>query len=55
VIADGRATKIRLSDFRSAPMRAFHMSWMAFFTAFVAWFAAAPLMPLIRTDQSPDW
>ena len=47
---DARATKIELADFRSAPMRAFHMSWMAFFTAFVAWFAAAPLMPLIRDD-----
>lgn len=45
-----KATLIRLGDFRSAPMRAFHMSWLAFFASFVAWFAAAPLMPLIRED-----
>jgi NNP family nitrate/nitrite transporter-like MFS transporter len=49
-IPGAQATAIRLADFRSAPMRAFHMSWLSFFTAFVAWFAAAPLMPLIRED-----
>lgn len=47
---DGRATRIRLADFSSPPMRAFHMSWLAFFASFVAWFAVAPLMPLIRED-----
>ena len=26
-----KATSIRLADFSSAPMRAFHMSWFAFF------------------------
>lgn len=46
----GRATRIRLTDFASPPMRAFHMSWLAFFVSFVAWFAVAPLMPLIRND-----
>ncbi len=35
-------------------MRAFHMSWLAFFTSFVGWFAVAPLMPLIREDLSLD-
>jgi MFS transporter, NNP family, nitrate/nitrite transporter len=49
-VETGRATTIRLGDFRTPPMRAFHMSWIAFFTSFVAWFAAAPLMPLIRDD-----
>jgi MFS family permease len=48
----GRATRIALSDFASPPMRAFHMSWLAFFASFVAWFAIAPLMPLIREDLS---
>jgi MFS transporter, NNP family, nitrate/nitrite transporter len=48
--ADGRATEIRLRDFTSAPMRAFHMSWLAFFTSFVAWLSVAPLLPLIRSD-----
>ena len=48
--SDGRATHIRLADFSSPPMRAFHMTWLAFFSSFVAWFAVAPLMPLIRED-----
>lgn len=46
----GRATRIRLREFTSAPMRAFHMAWLSLFTTFVAWFAVAPLMPLIRED-----
>ena len=29
-------------------MRAFHCSWMAFFTAFFIWFAIAPLLPEIQ-------
>lgn len=33
---DGKATRIRLLDFRSAPRRAFHLSWFAFFLSFVA-------------------
>src|SRR5450432_4189302 len=45
-----KATAIRLSDFRSAPMRAFHMTWMAFFLCFFGWFGLAPLMPVIRTE-----
>ena len=48
--SDGRATRLRLADFSSPPMRAFHMSWLAFFASFVAWFAVAPLMPVIRED-----
>jgi NNP family nitrate/nitrite transporter-like MFS transporter len=31
-------------------MRAFHLTWMAFFVCFFAWFAVAPLMPAIRSD-----
>jgi MFS transporter, NNP family, nitrate/nitrite transporter len=45
-----KATAIRLLDFRSAPMRAFHMSWMAFFLCFFGWFGLAPLMPVIRQE-----
>jgi NNP family nitrate/nitrite transporter-like MFS transporter len=45
-----KATAIRLLDFRSAPMRAFHMSWLAFFLCFFGWFGLAPLMPVIRQE-----
>ena len=48
--SDGRATRIRLLDFRTAPMRAFHLSWFAFFLSFVAWFGIAPLMAVVRDD-----
>lgn len=48
--ADGKATRIRLLDFHSAPMRAFHLSWFAFFLSFVAWFGIAPLMAVVRDD-----
>ncbi len=44
------ATRITLRDFSSPPMRAFHTTWVAFFLAFVAWFAIAPLMPVVRED-----
>src|SRR5215472_18543633 len=45
-----KAAAIRLGDFRSAPMRAFHMSWLAFFLCFFGWFGIAPLMPVIREE-----
>jgi MFS transporter, NNP family, nitrate/nitrite transporter len=45
-----KATRIRLDDFHSAPMHAFHLTWMAFFVCFFAWFACAPLMPVIKTE-----
>ena len=48
--SEGRAVRIRLWDFRSAPMRAFHLSWLAFFLCFVAWFGVAPLMAIVRDD-----
>ena len=31
-------------------MRAFHMSWFAFFLCFFGWFGIAPLMPIIRSE-----
>ena len=31
-------------------MRAFHMSWFAFFLCFFGWFGIAPLMPVIRSE-----
>ncbi len=45
-----KATRINLLDLHSAPMRAFHMSWLAFFLCFFGWFGIAPLMPIIRTE-----
>ncbi len=52
----GPATKLVLSDIHSAPMRAFHMTWIAFFLCFFAWFGIAPLMPIVRQEFSltPD-
>lgn len=47
----GLATQIRLQDFKSPPMRAFHMSWIAFFLCFFAWFGIAPLMPVVRDEM----
>ena len=48
--SDGKATKIRFFDFTTAPMRAFHLTWFAFFISFVAWFGIAPLMAVVRED-----
>jgi len=41
-------------------MRAFHVTWLAFFSCFFAWFAIAPLMPIVRdefglTKQQVGW
>jgi len=47
---ENKATRIRLADFSSASMRAFHMSWFAFFICFFGWFGLAPLMPVIRQE-----
>lgn len=48
--ASGKATSIRLFNFSTPAMRAFHMSWLAFFVCFFAWFACAPLMPVIGKE-----
>ena len=45
-----KATRIDLFSLRTVPMRAFHLTWMAFFVCFFAWFACAPLMPLIKRE-----
>ncbi len=46
----GKATRIDLFSFATPQMRAFHLTWMAFFVCFFAWFATAPLMPIIKGD-----
>lgn len=45
-----KATSIKLFSFSTPQMRAFHMSWVAFFVCFFAWFACAPLMPVIKGE-----
>ena len=45
-----KATRIDLFSFSTPQMRAFHLTWVAFFVCFFAWFAVAPLMPVIRGD-----
>jgi NNP family nitrate/nitrite transporter-like MFS transporter len=46
----GKATRIQLFTLSTPQMRAFHLSWLAFFVCFFAWFAVAPLMPVIKGD-----
>jgi len=45
-----KAARIDMFTFSTPQMRAFHITWLAFFVCFFAWFAAAPLMPLIRAE-----
>lgn len=47
---NGRATRIQLFSLSTIPMRTFHLAWLGFFVCFFAWFAVAPLMPIIRGD-----
>lgn len=49
-ISAKKATSIKLFSFSSPAMRAFHMTWLAFFVCFFAWFACAPLMPVIAGE-----
>ncbi|WP_435105507.1 NarK family nitrate/nitrite MFS transporter [Arhodomonas sp. AD133] len=45
-----KATRIRLFDFKTPQMRAFHLSWLAFHLCFFGWFGIAPLMAVVRED-----
>jgi NNP family nitrate/nitrite transporter-like MFS transporter len=45
-----KAESIRLFSLGTPQMRAFHMTWTAFFLCFFAWFGVAPLMPIVRTE-----
>ncbi len=49
--SSNKATKIQLFDIWSPQMRAFHMSWFAFFLCFFAWFGIAPLMKVVRAEM----
>lgn len=45
-----KATSIRLMTINTPQMRAFHVTWLAFFLCFFGWFGIAPLMAVIRED-----
>jgi NNP family nitrate/nitrite transporter-like MFS transporter len=47
---DSKATRIALFSLSTPQMRAFHMSWIAFFLCFFAWFGIAPLMSVVREE-----
>ncbi len=45
-----QATSIDLFSLKTPQMRAFHMTWFAFFLCFFAWFGIAPLMAVVRDE-----
>ncbi len=45
-----KATRIDLFSIKTPQMRAFHMSWFAFFLCFFAWFGIAPLLPIVKEE-----
>jgi NNP family nitrate/nitrite transporter-like MFS transporter len=45
-----KATSINLLNFRTPQMKAFHLSWIAFFLCFFGWFGIAPLMAVVREE-----
>ncbi len=45
-----KATSIDLFSLKTPQMRAFHMSWFAFFLCFFAWFGIAPLMAIVKEE-----
>lgn len=49
-IRASKASKIDLFSLSTPQMRAFHLSWLAFFVCFFGWFALAPLMPVIKGE-----
>jgi NNP family nitrate/nitrite transporter-like MFS transporter len=45
-----KATSVRLFSIDTPQMRAFHVTWLAFFLCFFGWFGIAPLMAVVRED-----
>lgn len=48
--SSAKATKIQLFSLATPQMRAFHMSWFAFFLCFFAWFGIAPLITIVEEE-----
>ena len=49
-----KATSINLFSLKTPSMRAFHLSWFAFFLCFFGWFGIAPLMAVVREELGLD-
>lgn len=47
-----KATRINLLSFNTPQMKAFHITWIAFFLCFFGWFGIAPLMAVVRDELS---
>jgi len=45
-----KAEKIRLFSLKTPQMRAFHMTWFAFFLCFFGWFGIVPLHSYVKAD-----
>ncbi|SDM18602.1 MFS transporter, NNP family, nitrate/nitrite transporter [Catalinimonas alkaloidigena] len=48
--SSSKATSINLFSLKTPQMRAFHLSWFAFFLCFFGWFGIAPLMAVVRDE-----
>ena len=48
---NGKAYSLAIFNLRSAHTRAFHLSWLGFFVAFLSWFAFSPLTPEIVKED----